>query len=73
MSVYMEWGDNAVEQYRPDKCTHGPDDGCMWCCMRCNLNAHFCPGCGTESDHHNTPCPECDKPYGSEINIADLV
>jgi predicted amidophosphoribosyltransferase len=45
----------------------------MWCCMRCNLNAHFCPGCGTESDHHNTPCPECDKPYGSEINIADLV
>jgi hypothetical protein len=59
MSVYMEWGDKGCE-HRPDKCTHGPDDGCMWCCMRCNLNAHLTNSVQVVahlvvSDHHNTP------------------
>jgi hypothetical protein len=54
-----EWGDKGCA-YRPDKCTHEPDDGCEWCCMTCNLDRHWCPGCGTVSDHKESPCDnEC--------------
>lgn len=54
----MAWGDKG-EEYRPDRCEHPADDGCMWCCSRCNYDRHWCPGCGAVSDHHNTPCDEC--------------
>jgi hypothetical protein len=47
--------------YRPDRCNHEPDDGCEWCCQRCNYDQHHCPGCGTVGDHKNTICPECAK------------
>lgn len=57
----MEWGDKGA-QYRPDLCEHGPDGGCEWCCMDCNLDHHRCPGCGTVSDHQGSPCDEvCAK------------
>lgn len=51
----MNWGDKGCE-YRPDKCNHESDDGCEWCCMTCNLDRHFCPGCGTVSNHKSNPC-----------------
>lgn len=54
----IQWGDKGAD-YRPDKCKHAPGDGCEWCCMTCNMDRHWCPGCGTVSDHFNTPCPEC--------------
>jgi hypothetical protein len=54
------WGDVGCER-RLDKCDHAPDDGCMWCCMCCNLDTHRCPGCGTVTDHKNTACDECKK------------
>lgn len=47
------------QAYRPDLCSHAPDDGCEWCCATCNFDRHYCPGCGTVSDHRNTPCPDC--------------
>lgn len=58
----MSWGDKGCE-YRPDRCEHEPDDGCEWCCMRCNTDTHWCPGCGTVSDHRNTPCGDCAAYY----------
>lgn len=58
----MQWGDKGCE-YRPDKCEHEEDDGCEWCCMRCNYDHHFCPGCGTVTDHKETACPECIIEY----------
>jgi hypothetical protein len=54
------WGDKGCE-YRPDQCAHARDDGCMWCCMRCNTDRHFCPGCGTVSGHQNEPCEDCEE------------
>ncbi len=58
----MSWGDKG-ESYRPDKCEHGPEDGCMWCCSECNLDRHFCPGCGTPTDHSESVCGDCEKRY----------
>lgn len=58
----MEWGDKGCE-YAPSKCEHEAGDGCMWCCMRCNTDTHFCPGCGTVSDHKDTLCEECKVFY----------
>lgn len=64
----MAWGDKG-EVYRPDKCKHEPDDGCMWCCRQCNTDTHWCPNCGTVSDHKETTCgpkPEdCYPPVGA--------
>ena len=58
----MAWGDKG-EEYRPDKCEHASDDGCMWCCETCNYDRHYCPGCGTVADHKNTACPDCVVTY----------
>lgn len=62
IGTYTGWGSKGNE-YRPDRCEHGPDDGCMWCCMRCNTDTHRCPGCGTVTDHKETvccpACPDC--------------
>lgn len=52
-----QWGDKGCE-YRPDKCKHKPGDGCEYCCMDCNLDHHWCPACGTVSDHFNGPCSD---------------
>jgi hypothetical protein len=46
-------------KYRPEKCTHAPNDGCEWCCERCNYDTHFCPGCGTVVGHLDIACDEC--------------
>jgi len=54
----MAWGDKG-EEYRPDKCEHEPDDGCMWCCEECNNDRHYCPDCGTISNHKEEPCNPC--------------
>lgn len=57
----MSWGDKG-EEYRPDKCEHASDDGCMWCCQRCNTDTHLCGGCGTVANHKEDPCDkECVK------------
>lgn len=58
----MSWGGKG-EEYRPDRCTHGPGDGCEWCCRRCNTDTHWCPGCGTVTDHQGTVCPECREAH----------
>lgn len=55
---YGGWGDKGQE-YRPDRCQHQLGDGCMWCCQQCNLDHHFCPGCGTVTGHRETACPDC--------------
>lgn len=57
----MQWGDKGCvpDKSQPEHLAHAADDGCMWCCMRCNTDTHWCPGCGTVADHKNTPCPEC--------------
>lgn len=64
-----EWGDKGCA-YRPDLCEHFPGDGCMWCCMDCNLDRHRCPNCGTVSDHHDNLCePHCvDHRTGQRIS-----
>ncbi len=54
----MGWGDKG-EEYRPDKCDHDPDDGCMWCCRACNIDRHLCPGCGTPIGHKDSSCGGC--------------
>lgn len=54
----MVWGDKG-EEYRPDLCEHEAGDGCMWCCQRCNTDRHWCPGCGTVTDHYATECGDC--------------
>lgn len=54
----MAWGDKG-EEYRPDKCKHAENDGCEWCCEWCNKDWHWCPNCGTVSDHFNSPCGDC--------------
>jgi hypothetical protein len=54
----MAWGDKG-EEYRPDKCTHDSDDGCEWCCEKCNKDQHLCPKCGTISNHKEEPCNPC--------------
>lgn len=56
----MAWGDKG-EEFRPDKCEHGPGDGCMWCCRRCNLDRHNCPGCGTLVGHDGKACADCER------------
>lgn len=53
----FSWGDKGCE-YRPDKCKHEKDDGCEWCCMKCNTDTHWCPICGTVANHKEEPCPE---------------
>lgn len=53
------WGDKG-EEYRPDKCYHDPEDGCMWCCRHCNYDRHLCLGCGTVVAHGQIACEECD-------------
>lgn len=58
-----QWSDEIGYQYRPDKCEHPADDGCMWCCMRCNTDTHWCPGCGTVTDHKGTVCEDCQALY----------
>lgn len=60
-----EWGDKGCER-RPDKCDHPADDGCEWCCMRCNVDQHLCPGCGTVVGHNDVACDDCDRLYNSE-------
>lgn len=50
-----QWGDKGCE-YRPDRCNHGPYNGCEWCCMECNTDTHWCPGCGTVSNHFEELC-----------------
>lgn len=62
----LQWGDKGCA-YRPDKCDHEPDDGCEWCCMQCNLDRHWCPDCGTVSDHKNSPCGDCMVTYGTGV------
>lgn len=54
------WGDKGCE-HRPDRCQHAPDEGCMWCCMKCNTDTHLCPGCGTPVGHKDISCRECWK------------
>lgn len=56
--VEMMWGDKGCV-YDPTKCTHPANDGCMWCCMRCNTDTHRCPGCGTVTDHQDSECDDC--------------
>lgn len=56
----IRWGDKGAA-YRPDKCAHEPDDGCEWCCQRCNTDTHWCPGCGTVTDHKETVCGDCKE------------
>lgn len=62
--MYPQWGDKGCE-YRPDRCEHGPDDGCEWCCMTCNLDRHFCGGCGTVVGHTDTTCTDCRRTYAN--------
>lgn len=66
---FVQWGHEKGCDYRPDKCEHAADDGCMWCCERCNHDEHHCPGCGTISDHKNTPCPECVVLYELDKDV----
>lgn len=56
----MTWGDKGCS-YQPDKCNHAEDDGCLWCCMRCNTDNHRCPDCGTPTDHKETVCDDCNN------------
>lgn len=53
--------------YRPDKCAHDKDDGCMWCCATCNADQHICRGCGTPIDHQDAGCDDCL----AEIRLGD--
>jgi hypothetical protein len=55
----VEWGDKGCE-YRPDKCKHESGQGCEWCCIQCNTDTHWCPGCGTVTDHNGLLCIECE-------------
>lgn len=55
IGTYGGWGDKG-QAYRPDKCDHAADDGCMWCCQRCNQDRHWCPGCGTVTDRKGSVC-----------------
>lgn len=59
----MTWWDKGCD-YRPDRCAHAEGDGCEWCCMRCNTDTHFCPGCGTVTDHRQIACTDCGAPQG---------
>lgn len=61
----IQWGDKGAE-HRPDRCNHAADDGCMWCCMRCNTDTHWCPDCGTVTDHRGAACEECEIVYREE-------
>jgi hypothetical protein len=54
----MSWGDKGCVR-NLSKCDHADDDGCEWCCMKCNTDSHWCPECGTVSDHKNSPCNPC--------------
>lgn len=63
------WGDKG-EVRDLTRCQHDPDDGCEWCCRQCNYDRHWCPGCGTVSNHKNEPCPQCIKDYGLEAPDA---
>ena len=47
------------QAHRPDLCQHAPDDGCLWCCERCNTDTHWCPGCGCIVDHRDGACLDC--------------
>jgi hypothetical protein len=68
----MSWGDKG-EEYRPELCRHESDDGCLWCCERCNYDRHYCPNCGTIADHKETPCEPCiDFRTGRTIVRVDL-
>jgi len=58
----MSRGDKG-ESFRPDKCEHGPEDGCMWCCRECNLARHLCPGCGAGLNHGEAVCSDCEERY----------
>lgn len=62
----MAWGDKGEDYwwsytFRPDKCEHDLNDGCEWCCRKCNYDTHRCPGCGTVTDHKETVCDDCEK------------
>lgn len=45
--------------YAPEMCNHDPEDGCMWCCQRCNYDHHWCNGCGTIVGHRDRVCDDC--------------
>lgn len=48
------------EVHDESKCKHDdPNDGCEWCCNRCNFDTHFCPGCGTVTGHQDEACDHC--------------
>lgn len=53
----LQWGDKGCE-FRPDRCRHDADEGCEWCCMRCNTDQHRCPACGGVTGHKDEPCDE---------------
>lgn len=46
-------------EHRPERCEHAKDDGCEWCCMKCNTDTHWCPECGAVSNHKEEPCNPC--------------
>lgn len=64
--MYPQWGDKGCE-YRPDRCEHELGDGCEWCCMRCNVDRHFCGGCGTVVGHTETTCEDCRRTYANAM------
>lgn len=47
-----------------DFCDHFADQGCMWCCQKCNSNSHNCPGCGDDLEHGQEVCRACQIEHG---------
>ena len=61
---------NAVSAYPPEltadyahpyakRCDHPPEDGCYYCCHSCDIDGHYCPGCGKHTSHRIRVCKEC--------------
>jgi hypothetical protein len=60
----MTWGDKGCQRRPDSRCKHAPDDGCHWCCICCNTDTHWCPGCGTITGHKEKVCVDCSKMHG---------
>ena len=41
------------------RCEHDAEDGCYYCCHSCDIDGHYCPGCGKHTSHRIRVCKDC--------------
>ena len=72
------------DTYQPERCHHLKDDGCEYCCHKCNFGQHVCPGCGSSIHHQEDACIDCriahtcvdcsdESPPGTEYRKNEIV